>query len=149
MLSEITVEISGDDLESSIQAAFASMQDDLEAVLVEEGAMIIERSKEIVPVDEGVLRASGGFYGIDRSDFEVSVRIGYGGAASAYAWVQHETPPSIFSHDEGRSWKYLELPVMEAISTMPGRLASSLAGRLTARFSGTGGGGSGATFGGE
>lgn len=149
MLSEITVEISGDNLEDSITAAFASMTDDLEAVLVEEGARIMEHSKEIVPFDEGILRASGGFYGIDRSDFEVSVRIGYGGAASAYAWVQHETPPSIFTHDDGRSWKYLELPVMEAIATMPARLASSLAGRLTARFSGTGGGGSGETFGGE
>lgn len=142
------IEVSGGpDLETAIANAFSQFRPDLEGVLVEEGAEIIEKSKAIVPHDQGTLQSEGGFYGTVSNAEGVFLRIGYGGAASGYALAQHETPPHIFSHDEGRQWKYLEQPVFEAITTMPARIASRLAGRLTARFSGTGSAGSGATFG--
>lgn len=138
----------GPTLEAAVQNAFSKFRPELEGVLFEEGSEIMATSKQIVPHDLGTLQASGGFYGTVSNAEGVYVRIGYGGAASAYAKIQHETPPHIFSHDEGRSWKYLQIPVFEAIETMPGRIASRLAARLTAAFSGGGGGGSGATFGG-
>ena len=145
----LDVQVSGGpDLESAIMNAFSKFTPELEGVLFEEGSEIMEKSKQIVPHDQGVLEASGGFYGSVVREGDVAVRFGYGGAASAYAVVQHETPPTIFSHDEGRSWKYLQFPLFEAIPTMPARLASRLSGRLAAAFGGGGGAGSGATFGG-
>jgi hypothetical protein len=153
MISDIHIDVQmtgGPDLETAIANAFASMNPDLEGVLIEEGEEIMGESKEIVPVDQGILRDSGGHYGTQSDDKGVYVRYGYGGAAASYALIQHETPPSVFSHAEGRSWKYLEIPVFEAVQTMGPRMAGRLAARLAGRFSGVGGGGgSGATFGGE
>lgn len=144
----LRVEISGGpDLESAIMGAFAAIQPELEGVLIEEGERIMEKSQEIVPVDQGVLKASGGYYGTEMDSGGVYVRYGYGGAASSYALVQHETPPGVFRHAEGQSWKYLEFPLMEAVATMGPRMAASLKGRLASRFSGAGDGG-GEVFGG-
>jgi hypothetical protein len=90
------------------------------------GEAIMAASKEIVPVDQGVLRASADAVGIqvDRTDSTVTILMGYGGAASAYSIIQHETPPEVFSHAPGRSWKYLEYPALDAVNGMEARLAS-------------------------
>lgn len=150
MVVNIRVEIDGGGFEQAVASAFATMTPELEGALIEEGETIMAHSQEIVPVDQGVLKNSGGYYGSQIDANGVAVRYGYGGAASSYALTQHETPPGVFSHAEGQSWKYLEIPVMEAVQGMGARLARSVSGRLAARFSGLsgGGGGSGETFGG-
>lgn len=80
--------------------------------MVEEAEKARAASMEIVPVDQGILRASALQVGtnVTETDEEIEVMIGYGGAASSYALLQHETPPSVFSHAPGQSWKYLEIP---------------------------------------
>lgn len=131
----VSVELSGDtDMQAKILAALSNMQPELEAALIKEGEMIMEKSQEIVPVDQGVLKGSGGYYGSEISGNTVEVRYGYGGAASAYAVTQHENPE--FRHTEGRSWKYLEIPVFEAVQGMGPRLAASVSAGLAARFRG-------------
>lgn len=100
--------------------------------LVEEAETIRAASMEIVPVDDGVLRNSAMEVGLNVEDGTegVAVSFGYGGAAASYAVVQHETPPNIFRHTDGKTWKYLERPVMDAISGMGERLAARLSRRI-------------------
>jgi hypothetical protein len=110
-------------------------------------------SMEIVPVDEGDLRASALSVGItpQRSPGEIKVTLGYGGPGIGYAVVQHETPPDVFTHAPGRTWKYLERPALDAAQTMGPRLAQRIAARFEAAAGGMGGGGDaspGAVFGG-
>lgn len=80
--------------------------------LFQEAEKIMTVSKgRFVPVDEGTLRASGH---VDRPQIgpsRISVTLGYGGAASAYALIQHEAMN--FAHTVGGP-KYLERPVMAA-----------------------------------
>lgn len=141
---DITVEIEGN-IADAVQGAFANMRTEFVGPLVEEAEEIRAASMEIVPVDDGILRNSALEVGINPSneDDGVYVRFGYGGAARSYALVQHETPPEVFRHAEGKSWKYLERPVYEAANTMGQRIAQRLASRFR------GGVSSGDTFGGS
>lgn len=107
------------------------------AAMASEAEQVMGVSKARVPVDDGILRASADAVGInvhqDASGGEVA--FGYGGAASAYSIVQHETPPpgtdpdenfptpQRFTHAEGQTWKYLEQPVLEAAEGMGQRIA--------------------------
>jgi len=146
----VSVKITGnDDMGAAIENALSQFAPEMLGVMVEEGEEIMAASKEIVPLDDDVLRPSGGLYGTEEAPNRVAVLLGYGGAASSYARVQHETPPNVYSHSEGRTWKYLERPVFDAAKTMGPRLASRLSARITSRFAGGGGGasGGGGTFG--
>lgn len=97
--------------------------------LVEEAESIRAASMEIVPFDMGILRASALEVGIqvDEKSNGVLVSFGYGGAAARYAIIQHETPPDVFDHLPGKTWKYLERPTMDAIAGMEGRIGAKLA----------------------
>jgi hypothetical protein len=77
-----------------------------------EGERVMTLSKrDFVPVDLGTLRASGHVQPPAVQGSRVSVTLGYGGAASAYAVVQHERLD--FNHPRGGQAKYLEAPVMQ------------------------------------
>ena len=92
--------------------------------LYEEGQHIMTRSKaEFVPVDTGTLRASGQVRVPQHSGGRVTVELGYGGAASAYALVQHERTD--FHHPVGQA-KYLEQPVNEAAAGFGQRIAARI-----------------------
>lgn len=149
-MAEITVQIQvvgGPSLEAAMRRAMDQVGDIMEGVMFEEGQEIIDASKEIVPLDQGDLRATGGYYGTERTPEGRFHRFGYN---TAYAVIQHETPPHIFSHLPGRQWKYLEVPIFEAVTTMPARLGARASARLAARFSGSGAGtGASGTFGGD
>ena len=69
---------------------------------------IMAESKEIVPVDTGVLRASGHVQLPVITEDRVTVTLGYGGAAAGYAVAVHEIPAY---HTPPTQWKYLEVPV--------------------------------------
>lgn len=130
-----TVHLDGDaNLEAAIRSALSAFSADLAGPLVEEAETIMAASKAIVPVLSGDLRASGDVVGINVEDNgdSVDVVFGYGGIASSYAVMQHETPPEIFSHTEPTQWKYLERPVLEAVQGFGPRIAE----RLRKRFSG-------------
>ena len=94
--------------------------------MVEEMETIRSNSMEIVPVDSGDLRNSALVVGTHTAvgGEKATVAIGYGGIASAYAVIQHENPN--FRHAEGKTWKYLEIPAMNAINGMGERLADSI-----------------------
>lgn len=68
---------------------------------------IMRESKDVfVPVDTGVLKASGHVdlpeVGLD----EIDVKLGYGGAAKGYALEQHEN--EAYHHPPKLAWRYAE-----------------------------------------
>ena len=90
-----------------------------------EGELIMTDSKQnYVPVDLGVLRASGFVKGPTIMGDNVEVKLGYGGAASAYALIQHEAMD--FRHTVGGP-KYLERPVKRAAAGLGQKIARRLA----------------------
>lgn len=89
-----------------------------------EGERIMTVSKrDFVPVDQGTLRASGHVRAPHIRGTRAEVTLGYGGAASAYALVQHERLD--FAHTVGTA-KYLERPVNDAATDFGRRVAKHL-----------------------
>ena len=128
------------ELSDTIAEAIGDGVDELAGAIYEEMEEIKAASQEIVPLRFGVLRASADAVGVNliKHGHNGSVVIGYGGAASAYSIIQHQTPPpeeakqgeTSFRHAEGRTWKYLERPVLDAIDGMEGRIAEKIRQRL-------------------
>lgn len=115
MRLEIKVEVN-QELKDLVSAQTDRVLDALTGALVEQAEITRGRSMEIVPVDQGILRNSALEVGVNtkRDSQGLEVAIGYGGAAASYALLQHETPPDVFSHAPGQSWKYLERPMLES-----------------------------------
>lgn len=127
-------------MQRKIQRIASSNVDRIATALRIEAELIMTKSKQKhVPVDLGTLRSSGFVNDVERSGRDLSVTLGYGGAASAYALAVHEhpssaSPPSwqgksamsINWRIEGRGPKYLEFPLMQAVPTMLGRMAKRL-----------------------
>lgn len=95
----------------------------LARALFAEAEQIMGKSKRIVPVDKGSLRASGHVQLPQVSGTKVTVTLGYGGAAAPYAVFVHEKPAR---HDPPTQWKFLERPMNEAILGMAGRIVKRL-----------------------
>lgn len=96
----------------------------LAAAIYQEAETIMADSKaNYVPVDTGVLRDSGFVAPPEIDGNVVSVELGYGGAASAYALVQHERLD--YHHTVGGP-KYLERPFLDAMNGLEERLADRL-----------------------
>src|SRR3990167_711939 len=93
------------------------------ALYVEAQRIMTESKTSYVPVDHGTLRASGHVQAPVIAGGQVSVTLGYGGAASAYAIVQHERLD--YQHTIGQA-KYLEVPVKNAVRGISGRLGANL-----------------------
>lgn len=106
-----------------------------------EAEFVMTRSKkEFVPVDLGTLRSSGHVDNVERKGKDLSVTLAYGGASAPYALSVHEhpsahSPPSWEGKavsdiakwsEDGRGPKYLERPLMQAVSGMARRIAASL-----------------------
>lgn len=86
---------------------------------------IMRAAKILTPVDTGVLKGSGHVPLPEDSGHEVTVTMGFGGAAAAYAEVQHEELS--YYHDPPTQAKYLEQPFYEAVQDGIGlRIAKSL-----------------------
>ena len=103
----------------------------LAGALEVEAETIMTASKRIVPVDVGTLRGSGHVQPSETHGTKVSVEMGYGGAASAYALIQHERTD--YHHSGDQQAKYLEQPVLEAAAGFEHRTASRIARRLEKR----------------
>ena len=94
--------------------------------LYAEANQIMTRSKaDFVPVDTGTLRASGHVDQPKTEPGRITVTLGYGGAASAYALVQHERLD--YHHTVGQA-KYLAQPVNEAAAGFGQRIAARVRG---------------------
>ena len=109
-----------DKLQTKLKAAGKTAAKDLAGPLKLEAELIMTKSKQLAPVDLGTLRASGVVHSPDIGAKKVVVELGYGGAASAYALVQHERTD--FSHTVGQA-KFLEQPVKEAKKGFGNRVA--------------------------
>lgn len=92
--------------------------------LWKEANAIMAASMPLVPVDLGILRASHFVDSPQMDGDDMTIDFGYGGAASAYAWVQHEELS--YQHSVGQA-KYLEEPVLAAESGLAARLSATLA----------------------
>jgi hypothetical protein len=90
---------------------------------VEAELVMTDSKKNYVPVDLGALRDSGFVGNVERRGEELSVTLAFGGPTAPYAIIQHERPD--FVHPVG-SWKYLEIPLNQAIPGMARRIAASL-----------------------
>ena len=86
-----------------------------------EAQIELTESKRRVPVDTGVLRASGQVVGPDGgTGRKLFVTIAYGGAAESYAIIVHEDLDAF--HRIGQA-KYLESVLLESAPYMADRLA--------------------------
>lgn len=121
----MSVEVKGVDVVfNGLQALIDRVPEAVASALYQEAEAIMTDSKaNYVPVDTGVLRDSGMVSAPDMSGNEISVSMGYGGAASAYAVVQHER---LDYHHEVGGPKYLERPFLDAANNLEERLADRL-----------------------
>jgi hypothetical protein len=105
-----------------------------------EANVVLNESKKIVPVATGNLRASGRVERPVTGNGEASVEITYGGAAAPYALIVHEVPTNSggrwgtgMRHAAGKSYKYLEIPVMahkkKFVDAVRGRIDELLKGK--------------------
>lgn len=80
------------------------------AGLYQEAEIVTGNAKEIVPVDTGALKGSGHVKKPTIEGSVVSVEMGFGGPASAYALRVHEDLS--MRHAPGKQAKYLEEPAL-------------------------------------
>lgn len=92
--------------------------------LYREGEAIMAKSKEIVPVDTGVLRSTGRVIPPVQRGGETVVALGFGGPSAPYAARQHEDLS--LRHKPGQQAKYLEQPAVEAVPGMADRIADEI-----------------------
>lgn len=112
---------------SWLRSADREVRQAVAAELYREGQETMAASKPLVPVDMGVLRASGTVFRPEFDGNRVSVTIGYGGAASDYALVQHERLD--YHHDVGQA-KYLEQPARARAAGFGRRVSDGVRKRL-------------------
>jgi len=94
------------------------------AALYQEAQIEMTESKRRVPVEHGILKASGFVTFPENKGRNISVTLSYGGAAEAYAIVQHERLD--FHHPLGGQAKYLESVLNESRPFMAARIAARM-----------------------
>lgn len=89
---------------------------------------ILEPSQELVPVESGRLKESGAVSDPVVIGEAVAVSVGYGGdnGEVSYALDQHENQS--YQHQEGKTDKFLEKPILEWTKEGPARVARALVG---------------------
>jgi hypothetical protein len=94
------------------------------------GEEIMEKSRPQVPWETGTLRNSGRVQPAEIEGSKVTVTLSYGGAAQAYALIQHERTD--FNHPRGGKAHYLSDPAKAY--PLQSALAAKLRGRLARAF---------------
>jgi hypothetical protein len=103
---------------------------DLAMALYASGEAVMTDSKEnYVPVVDGTLRGSGFVEEPKLKGSTLSVTLGYGGAASEYAVVVHEAPPT---YGQGKN-KYLTTPLYMSAPDIPRWMATLMAAAASQR----------------
>ncbi len=109
-----------DELQAKLKASGKRATVALAGPLRLEAELIMTEAKQLAPVDLGTLRASGVVQSPDVGPKRVTVELGFGGAAAAYALIQHERTD--FTHTVGQA-KFLEQPMKAAKAGFGTRLA--------------------------
>jgi len=112
-----------EELRRTLAAAEARKTAALGGALFREATRIMGEALLETPVDLGTLRGSGTVELPKVSGSSVSVTLGFGGAASAYAVPQHERED--FEHTVGKS-KFLSDPMARAEAGLGERVAADL-----------------------
>lgn len=126
--------ISGEVIAQRIKRAALMIGKVAEKELYLAAELIMRNSKRnYVPVDLSALKNSGHVVKPVRKGTQIIVELAYGGPAAPYALAVHEhlsqhSPRSwknttVRFHPAGRGPKYLEKPLMEAVSQLPHDLA--------------------------
>ena len=121
----LSLEVTG--LEQTIQRfqhRHALLLKALGSALYQEAEAIMTPAKRLAPHDVGTLESSGYVEPPVYAGDDVSVTLGFGGAAKDYALEQHENLD--YQHDEGRQAKYLEEPAVAAHAGMSERVAQKI-----------------------
>lgn len=122
---KIAIDIKGRaEMERAIRTLGENGPKAMALALENEAERIMNQAKDIVPVDTTALETSGIVDLPMISGSDVTVKMGFGGAASAYAEVQHEELS--YYHKPPTQAKYLEQPLQEAAEDMGFRLAKEL-----------------------
>lgn len=90
--------------------------------LTAEAERIMARSQQLVPFELGNLAATAQVTRPYTEGNQVVVTLGYGDSSTPYALVQHERLD--YQHAAGRQAKYLEQPVVYAMTSMEARMAT-------------------------
>lgn len=108
---------------AKITAALATIKTQAAEALYQEAEIEMTESKKRCPVDVGTLRDSGHVQDPAEDANSISVTMGYGGAAEAYAIVQHESLE--FHHKVGEA-KFLESVLRESAPYLVERIAKRM-----------------------
>jgi hypothetical protein len=115
--ASFTLDLEGDkELVNALKAGKEDTPRAIAQAIWEEANVIFAKSQILVPVDTGVLRGSGGVSAPQMGNQGYFVDIFYGGPAASYALYVHEIIGNY--HKPPTQAKYLEQPVMEAMSTI-------------------------------
>lgn len=98
--------------------------------LLEEARVIMRKSLEEVPVRDGILKASATVEVPVKNGRMIVVRLGYGGAAAAYALYQHNAPDGWNYTKPGSKSHFLSDPVQAAVPNVRRNLERRIA-RIT------------------
>ena len=112
-----------DELQAKLKASGKRATVALAGPLFLEGQLIMTEAIDLAPVDVGTLQGSGVVQKPDIQAHKVIVELGFGGAAAAYALIQHERTD--FKHTSGQA-KFLEQPVKAAKAGFGKRVAQHL-----------------------
>lgn len=106
-----------------LRALASKFPDDVAKAMYKEAQIEMTESKRRVPVDTGVLRASGFVQEPERKGSNISVTLSYGGAAETYAIIVHE---DLEAHHRVGQAKYLESVLKESAPFMKQRIAARI-----------------------
>lgn len=124
-----------------LQRVAARVPGAIEQALRVEAEAVMATAKLLVPVEVGVLKASGFVSPAERVGSTVRVEVAFGGPAAGYAEVQHENESLVHTgrHYSSRlrrmytrrgQAKYLEAPVLDVAPKLAARLAARLRAAL-------------------
>ena len=123
--SSFTLDLFGDkELVNALKAGEEDTPQAIAQAIWEEANVIFAKSQVLVPVDTGVLRGSGGVSSPQMGTAGYFVDVFYGGPAAPYALFVHEIIGNY--HNPPTQAKYLEQPVMEAMSTIQENIKSRI-----------------------
>ncbi len=115
--SSFTLDLFGDkELVNALQAGKEQTPRAIAMAIYEEALVIFAKSQILVPVDTNALRGSGDVSAPQMGNQGYFVDIYYGGPAAPYALYVHEIIGNY--HNPPTQAKYLEQPLMEAMSTI-------------------------------
>lgn len=127
---KVSVELEGADRLARVfqQATASDTINELKQAVTGTAATVLDESQKIVPVDFGTLKGSGMVKEPKVDSRGIEVEITYGGAAAPYAGYVHENMNA--RHKDGKTAKYLEIPVEAARPTFVRSVMQRYAARL-------------------